>query len=84
MEPLYSDLKLHVLCCLSRLSAGANALLQDADGETALHKAAAQGHAAVVSALIAAEPQACMFLDKRGLTPQSSAVGAAVTVAWPS
>lgn len=66
-----------------RLAAGANPLLQDADGETPLHKAAAQGHAAVVAALVTAAPAACRMQDKRGLTPQQRATGQAAAAAWP-
>ena len=66
-----------------RLAAGADPLLQDADGETPLHKAAAQGHAAAAAVLIAAAPAACGLLDKRGLTPQAAATGAARAAGWP-
>lgn len=60
-------------------------MLQDADGETPLHKAATQGHAAVMQALIAAAPAACHLRDKRGLTPQQQATGvAAAAVVWPN
>jgi ankyrin repeat protein len=69
---------------VNRLAAGGDPLLQDADGETPLHKAAAQGHAAVVAALLAAGPAACSSIDKRGLTPQARATGAAAGAAWPS
>jgi hypothetical protein len=68
---------------LCRLSAGANPLLQDADGETPLHKAAAQGHAAVAAALLMAGPTACSSSDKRGITPQGCATGAAKGIHWP-
>lgn len=69
---------------MCRLSAGADPLLQDTDGETPLHKAAAQGHAAVVAALLGAAPGACRLTDKRGLTPQQRATGAAKAAAWPA
>lgn len=68
---------------MCRLSAGADPLLQDADGETPLHKAAAQGHAAVVAALLVSGPGACQLTDKRGLTPQQRATGAAAAAPWP-
>ena len=63
---------------LLRLAAGADATSQDADGETPLHKAASQGHVAVAAALLQAAPAAADLKDKRGLTPQQRAVGAAV------
>jgi ankyrin repeat protein len=82
------DLQAYVRCglvyvSLCRLSAGADPLLQDADGETPLHKAAAQGHAAVAAALLMAGPTACSTCDKRDLTPQERATGAAKGIDWP-
>jgi ankyrin repeat protein len=61
-----------------RLSAGANALLQDSDGDTPLHKAATEGHAAVAAALLAAAPTAAIAVDRKGLTAQARATGAAI------
>jgi ankyrin repeat protein len=82
---MHAHLLLLSAACASaaRLAAGADPLLQDADGETPLHKAAAQGHAAAVAALLAAGAAACSLQDKRGCTPQARATGAAVTAAWP-
>lgn len=68
---------------MCRLAAGADALVADADGETALHKAAAQGHGAVVAVLLRAAPGAAAMADRHGRTPQARATGAAVTAAWP-
>lgn len=48
---------------------GADARLQDADGETPLHKAAAAGHVEVCRLLLAAAPGAMTARDRHGLTP---------------
>lgn len=75
----------HLEVARTLLAQGACALLQDSDGEAPLHKAAAQGHAGVVALLLTACPQAALLLDKRGLTPQCRATGAAAdAVEWPS
>ncbi|KIZ01268.1 hypothetical protein MNEG_6694 [Monoraphidium neglectum] len=65
------------------VAAGADGLTQDADGETALHKAAAEGHAAVAAFLIAAFTGACGLRDRRGRVPRDRAAGAAAALEWP-
>jgi hypothetical protein len=37
-----------------------------------------------VAALLGAAPGACRLTDKRGLTPQQRATGAAKAAAWPA
>lgn len=54
-------------------------MLQDADGETPLHKAAAAGHTHAVACLLQAFPKAQVAVDKHGLTPLDRATGAAAT-----
>lgn len=51
------------------LKHGADAALQDADGETPLHKAAAAGWPEVCRLLLAAAPGAAATRDRHGLTP---------------
>ncbi|BDA40968.1 probable Ankyrin repeat domain-containing protein 39 [Coccomyxa sp. Obi] len=51
------------------LEHGANGLLQDADGQTPLHKAIAQGHTEVARILQEAFPDAVHLADKNGVTP---------------
>lgn len=51
------------------LKHGAAAALQDADGETPLHKAATAGHPEVCRLLLAAAPGAAAARDRHGLTP---------------
>ncbi|PRW58474.1 ankyrin repeat domain-containing 39 [Chlorella sorokiniana] len=55
---------LPVVCLL--LAAGANALQEDADGQTALHKAVQQGRGEVAAALLAACPSLADVRDRRG------------------
>jgi ankyrin repeat protein len=71
----------HTLCHasswshISRLANGADAAVQDADGETALHKAAAQGHVEVTRLLLQACPEATQIADRRNKTPREYASG---------
>ena len=55
------------------LASGADALLADSDGETALHKATARGHGAVAGVLESAAPAAATMRDRRGRTPADMA-----------
>lgn len=48
------------------LQHGANVEAQDSDGQTCLHKASMQRHAAVVELLKEACPSACVILDNQG------------------
>eukprot|EP00884_Botryococcus_braunii_P007456 jgi/Botrbrau1/16711/Bobra.0270s0002.1 len=59
---------LHIVQTL--LQAGADASLQDSDGESALHKAASQGHARVLDLLSERFPEAVQIVDRKGRTPQ--------------
>jgi len=58
---------------VSRIAAGANGLLQDSDGETALHKAASAGHVETCQLLMSMFPQSANSLDKHGKTPHDRA-----------
>ena len=64
-----------------RLASGADAASQDGDGETALHKASAQGHAEVVTLLLAACPAAALLTDKRGQRAVDAASSDAIRAA---
>ncbi|KXZ48475.1 hypothetical protein GPECTOR_27g645 [Gonium pectorale] len=63
---------------LSKLDAGADPLAADCDLETALHKAAAQGHAEAVRLLLSRGPAAATAVDKAGRMPAQRATGAAI------
>jgi ankyrin repeat protein len=65
-----------------RLDHGADAALQDADGETPLHKAAAEGHVAAAALLLARCPVAGALRDRRGRTPRERADGGAAAAVW--
>ncbi|KAK3240044.1 hypothetical protein CYMTET_50081 [Cymbomonas tetramitiformis] len=57
------------------LQRGANAMLQDSDGETALHKASTNGHVDTTRALLDACPGACLICDRKQKTPAECATG---------
>ena len=63
------------------LAGGAEAGRQDADGECALHKAAARGMAATCAVLLHACPAAAALTDRKGMTPAERAPDAATRVA---
>ena len=57
----------HEAVCAALLRAGAPADTQDHDAETALHKAAAQGHAEVLALLEQANPAAAALRNRHGM-----------------
>ena len=66
----------HASVCSQLLRAGSAADAQDSDGQTALHKAAAQQHAAAVAVLLQACPEAARLKDRRGRLPIEPPTGA--------
>eukprot|EP00793_Prasinoderma_coloniale_P006227 PRCOL_00001057-RA len=60
----------HVHVCAALLAAGADAGACDADGQTPLHKSAAQGRTEAFALLSEACPGAHSTADRRGATPR--------------
>lgn len=56
----------HIDVVHTLLAAGATPGLQDADGQTALHKAVQRGHSGVAAVLLAAAPELAGVQDKKG------------------
>lgn len=71
-------------CVMLLLEGGADPCLRDADGESALHKASANGHADVVRALLRAggERGIAGERDRKGMTPVERAADEATRAAF--
>ncbi|CAD7694995.1 unnamed protein product [Ostreobium quekettii] len=67
----------HTMVLKILIDFGGDGMIQDADGETPLHKAAAQGHVDATELLLLKFPQAATLTDRHGKTPRERAAGRA-------